>query len=70
MTLIQAGERPQFVSFMSQEQWNAVDRYITDTLLSPDPSLDAALQASTDAGLPAISVAPNQGKLLHLLARP
>lgn len=53
---------------MSQEQWTAVDRYLADTLLSPDPSLDAALQASTDAGLPAISVTPNQGKLLHLLA--
>ena len=53
---------------MSQEQWTAVDRYLSDTLLSPDPSLDAALQASTDAGLPAISVTPNQGKLLHLLA--
>ncbi len=53
---------------MSQEQWTAVDRYLSDTLLSPDPSLDAALQASTDAGLPAINVTPNQGKLLHLLA--
>ena len=53
---------------MSQEHWTAVDNYITDTLLSPDPSLDAALQASTDGGLPAISVTPNQGKLLHLLA--
>jgi predicted O-methyltransferase YrrM len=53
---------------MSEEQWTAVDRYITDTLLGPDPSLDAALQASTEAGLPAISVTPNQGKLLHLLA--
>lgn len=53
---------------MSQEQWTAVDRYLSATLLSPDPSLDAALKASTDAGLPAISVSPNQGKLLHLLA--
>jgi predicted O-methyltransferase YrrM len=53
---------------MSQEHWTAVDRYITDQLLPPDPQLEAALQASTDAGLPAISVSPNQGKLLHLLA--
>jgi len=53
---------------MGQNQWTAVDGYITDKLLSPDPSLDAALQASTNAGLPAISVSPNQGKLLHLLA--
>ena len=53
---------------MNQEQWTAVDHYLSGLLLSPDPSLDAALQASADAGLPAISVSPNQGKLLHLLA--
>jgi predicted O-methyltransferase YrrM len=52
-----------------QEQWTAVDQYITDTLLPPDPLLEAALQASVAAGLPPIAVAPNQGKLLHLLAR-
>jgi len=54
---------------MSQEQWSAVDQYITDTLLTPDPVLDAALKASNAAGLPAISVAPNQGKFLQLLAQ-
>jgi predicted O-methyltransferase YrrM len=54
---------------MSQELWTAVDRYITDHLVPPDATLDAALQASLDAGLPAISVAPNQGKLLMLLAQ-
>ena len=54
---------------MPQSQWTAVDRYLTDLLVRPDPALDAALAASTAAGLPAIAVAPNQGKLLHLLAR-
>ena len=54
---------------MNLEQWTAVDRYISDLLVPPDPALDAALQDSTDAGLPAIQVTPNQGKLLHLLAR-
>lgn len=53
---------------MSQDQWTAVDQYISQTLLPPDPALEAALQASTNAGLPAISVSPNQGKFLHLLA--
>lgn len=53
---------------MNQEQWTAVDRYLTDKLLSPDPSLEAALRASADAGLPSINVTPNQGKLLQLLA--
>ena len=54
---------------MSQENWTEVDRYITDLLVAPDPALDAALAASAAAGLPPINVAPNQGKLLHLLAR-
>jgi predicted O-methyltransferase YrrM len=53
---------------MNLEHWTAVDRYINDLLISPDPVLEAALQASAEAGLPPISVAPNQGKLLQLLA--
>jgi len=52
-----------------KEQWGAVDTYITDRLVPPDSALSAALEASEAAGLPAISVTPNQGKLLHLLAR-
>ncbi|WP_437737209.1 O-methyltransferase [Sorangium sp. So ce1335] len=54
---------------MAQEQWFAVDRYLTDLLVPADAALDAALEASAAADLPAINVAPNQGKLLHLLAR-
>src|SRR5206468_4743207 len=54
---------------MIQEQWTAVDRYITDLLVPPDPALEAALQASVAAGLPPIAVSPSHGKLLHLLAR-
>jgi predicted O-methyltransferase YrrM len=54
---------------MSQEQWDAVDDYIVEHLLEPDPLLDAALQDSDDAGLPAIAVTAPQGKLLHLLLR-
>lgn len=54
---------------MSQDQWTAVDRYITDSLIPSDPVLDAVLEASEKAGLPQINVAPNQGKLLYLLAR-
>src|SRR4051812_36315121 len=54
---------------MSQEQWSAVDHYF-DSLFAPaDEILSAVLQATTDAGLPAISVSPSQGKLLHVLAR-
>jgi predicted O-methyltransferase YrrM len=54
---------------MSQEQWTAVDSYIADRLIGADPALDAAVKASAAAGLPPIAVSPNQGKLLHLLAR-
>ena len=54
---------------MGQEQWNEVDRYISDQLVPADPVLDAALRDSAAAGLPAIQVSPNQGKLLMLLAQ-
>lgn len=54
---------------MNEEQWTAVDSYVAEMLIPEDPALDAALQASTDAGLPAIQVSAPQGKLLHLLAR-
>jgi predicted O-methyltransferase YrrM len=54
---------------MTQDQWTAVDRYITDLYVPADPILDAALQAATDAGLPQIQVAPNQGKLIAILAQ-
>jgi predicted O-methyltransferase YrrM len=54
---------------VDQDLWTEVDRYITDLLVPADPVLDAALKASTAAGLPEIQVSPNQGKLLHLIAR-
>ena len=53
---------------MPQQQWTAVDDYVESLLVPADPTLDAALQASADAGLPDISVSPAQGKLLYLLA--
>ena len=56
------------VETSNQEQWTAVDHYLTDLLLPSDPALEAALEASAAAGLPSIQVSPTQGKLLHLLA--
>ena len=53
---------------MKQEQWTAVDHYIADTVVRPDEALRSALKRSEDAGLPAISVSPAQGKLLMQLA--
>jgi predicted O-methyltransferase YrrM len=52
-----------------QDQWTAVDQYLSHVLGLSDPALEAALQASNEAGLPAIAVTPNQGKLLQILAR-
>src|SRR4051812_33698320 len=52
---------------MSAEKWTAVDDYISDRLVGPDPGA-AALSASREAGLPPINVPPPQGKFLSLLA--
>jgi len=54
---------------MSDPLWRAVDDYIVGHLLDPDPALDAAVAASDAGGLPAINVAPVQGKMLQLYAR-
>ena len=52
---------------MSWERWDAVDRYTAGLLVGEDAALEEALNASTEAGLPAIAVSSNQGKMLHLL---
>lgn len=54
---------------MTQKQWDAVDGYINELLVSSDEALDAALKASAAANLPPIQVPPNGGKFLNLLAR-
>lgn len=54
---------------MAEARWDAVERYFVEQLIPPDPALDAAIEATDAAGLPAINVAPTHGKFLHLLAR-
>jgi predicted O-methyltransferase YrrM len=54
---------------MDHELWSAVDAHLVDTLLPTDDVLEATLADSTEAGLPEIQVAANQGKLLSLLVR-
>jgi predicted O-methyltransferase YrrM len=54
---------------MTERLWNDVDDYISDLLVGRDEALENALEASDRAGLPQINVAPNQGKLLNLIAR-
>lgn len=54
---------------MNQQQWTNVDTYFCDLLVPSDTALDAAIKSSDEAGLPSHHVAPNQGKLLQLLAQ-
>lgn len=53
----------------SYKKWNDVDDYFSTKLHSTDPIMDSILKANSEANLPAIDVAPNQGKLLYLLAK-
>jgi predicted O-methyltransferase YrrM len=54
---------------VAQDLWTAVDEYLGALLAPEDEALRRAALDSEAAGLPAHQVAPNQGKLLHLLAR-
>ena len=54
---------------MTQRVWTDVDDYISSLLVGADPVLDGTQAAGDKAGLPQISVAPNQGKMLNLIAR-
>ena len=54
---------------MAETRWAAVDAFIGERLLPPDPVLDAALAANAAAGLPAIDVSPAHARLLQILAR-
>jgi len=46
-----------------------IDRYIEDLFVPPDAALSKNLEDADSAGLPAIQVSANQGKLLYLLAK-
>jgi predicted O-methyltransferase YrrM len=52
-----------------EKRWTEVDEYFSKMLVKSDSALDDALAASARAGLPAIAVTANQGKLLLLMAR-
>ena len=54
---------------MDKARWEEVDDYLEGLLVGEDDVLTCTLRASSEAGLPAISVSPLQGKFLHLLAR-
>ena len=52
-----------------QHGWTRVDDYLHTTLVPEPAHLTAAREAGQAAGMPAIEVAANQGRLLELLCR-
>jgi caffeoyl-CoA O-methyltransferase len=53
---------------MDQQLFQAVDHYISDLLVPHDAALAATEQSIIDSNIPQISISPNQGKFLHMLA--
>jgi caffeoyl-CoA O-methyltransferase len=53
---------------MNNKLFEDVDHYISNLLAHEDDALLAATKSLEEAGMPAISVSPNQGKLLQILA--
>ena len=53
----------------TRAEWDAVASYLGDTLAPHDDALARAVADQHAAGMPAIEVAPTNGKLLNLLAR-
>ena len=54
---------------MSDPLWASVDQYLSDLYLPKDEALEAALQSSQAANLPAIQVSPHLGSFLYVLAQ-
>ncbi len=55
--------------YESEVLWREVDGYFVDTLVDEDEALAAARQAGRLTPMPHAEVAPNQGRLLALLAQ-
>jgi predicted O-methyltransferase YrrM len=51
------------------EVLHQIDKYIEQLFVPADEALEQGLRDAAAAGLPAIQVSPNEGKLLHLLTR-
>lgn len=54
---------------MNTEIFEKVDAYISNLFNPHDETLAAVEQSIIDEDIPQISISPNQGKLLHILAR-
>jgi len=54
---------------MNQKLFESVDKYINDLLVDEDDALLATEISIKEANIPQISITPNQGKFLHILAK-
>jgi hypothetical protein len=54
---------------LAEQGWDALDGYLADLLVPPDPVLVATMAANEAAELPRQDVSPLQGKLLHRASR-
>ena len=54
---------------MNQELFESVDQYISQLFHDEDDCLKATEESIIQSGIPQISVSPNQGKFLHILAK-
>jgi len=54
---------------MHKEIFGEVDSYISNLLNQPDEALEAVEKSIIDNDIPQISISPNQGKFLHILAK-
>jgi predicted O-methyltransferase YrrM len=50
-------------------RWTALDVFMEELFLGDDPVMEEIRKASDEGGLPDISVSPNQGKMLWMMAK-
>ena len=50
-------------------EWTATEEFLSRVVVHPDAVLEQAIRSAADAGMPAIEVAPNAGKMLKLLVQ-
>jgi predicted O-methyltransferase YrrM len=53
----------------ANQAWIEADRYVEQLCVGDDPQLAATLAETAKAGLPAINVSANEGKLIYLIAK-
>ena len=53
---------------MPDKIYNQVDKYISDLFVKKDPVLESVTKSIEESGIPQISVSPNQGSFLQVMA--